>query len=186
MTEDELLEYFKSRELNSKTNHMIIVGEKSNSLLDDIPNVTDISFVDDVIEENVAINIKIDLLDTSVKDILTYTLNNLKQLGFIDENIDCVLPFHDKFDLFKFRSILQNNHKVVQLFFYNFENLSVEEQMLFNELYYYNSLYFSIISFIKDHFKTYFLTQNRVLDNRENYQKYVIMKPYTLVKDCNN
>ena len=52
--------------------------------------------------------------------------------------------------------------------------------MLINELYYFNSLYFNVISLINDNFKTYFLSQNRVLDDRENYHKYKIVKEKSL------
>lgn len=46
--------------------------------------------------------------------------------------------------------------------------------MLLNELYYFNSPYFNVTSLINDNFKTYFLSNNRVLDNRENYKKEII------------
>lgn len=182
MTIDELLTYLKSRQLNNKTNNLIIVGDKLNALIDDIPDVIDISFIDDDIDVDVALNIKIDLSKVSVKDILTYSLSYLKQLKLVDEYFDYTLPFNNKFDIVKYRSILQKYNRVVQLVCYNIEELSIEEQMLFNELYYYNSSFFTVISLIKDNFKTYFLTQDRVLDDRENYQKYEIIKPYTLTK----
>ncbi len=182
MTIDELLTYLKSRQLNSKTNNMIIVGDELNKIINDIPDVTGISFIDDDIDVDVALNIKIDLSKVSVKDILTYSLSYLKQLKLVDEYFDCILPFNNKFDILKFRSILKKYNRVVQLVCYSIENLSIEEQMLFNELYYYNSPFFIVISLIKDNFKTYFLTQDRVLDDRENYQKYEIIKPYILTK----
>jgi len=185
MTNDELLTYLKSRQLNNKTNNMIIVVDELNTLIDDIPDVTGISFIDDNIDVDVALNIKIDLSKVSVKDILTYALIYLKQLKLVDEYFDCTLPFNNKFDIVKFRSILQKYNRVVQLVCYSIEGLTIEEQMLFNELYYYNSpfsTFFIVISLIKDNFKTYFLTQDRVLDDRENYQKYKIIKPYTLTK----
>ena len=185
MTNDELLTYLKSRRLNNKTNNMIIVGDELSTLIDQIPDTTGISFIDNDIDVANALNIKIDLSEIDVKDILTYVLNYLKQLKIVDVNFDYTLPFNNKFDIVKFRSVLQNYNRVVQLIFYNMESLTIEEQMLFNELYYYNSPFFSIISLTKDYFKTYFLTQNRVLDDRENYQRYEIIKPYTLVKERN-
>lgn len=49
--------------------------------------------------------------------------------------------------------------------------------MLFNEIYYFNSIYFNANSFIKDdNFQSYFLSKDRVLDNRENYTKVIINK----------
>ena len=74
---------------------------------------------------------------------------------------------------------------MVQLFFYNIERLSIEEQKLFNELYYYNSYdnnCFNIITLAKKDFKTYSLNQDRMLDDRENYQKYRIIKSKMLIK----
>lgn len=180
MTYDEILENLKSRQLNSKTNNMIIMGNDSNKLVDDIPNTTCISFSENDIDVSDALNIKIDLSEVNVNDILTYTLNYLKNLKLIDVSFDYTLPFTNKFDVVKFASVLRNYNRVIQLIFYNFETLSTEEQMLFNELYYYNSPFFSIISLTKEHFKTYFLTQDRVLDDRENYERYNIIKPYTL------
>lgn len=182
MTYEEILENLKSRKLNSKTNNMIIIGNDLNKLLNDIPKTTEIVFLDNVVDEEYALNVKIDLLQIDVNDILTYVLNYLKKLKLIDSSFDYTIPFNNKFDVHKFRSILQNYNRVVQLIFYNMENLSEEEQMLFNELYYYNSPFFSVISLTKEGFKTYFLTQNRVLDDRENYQKCNIAKTYTLAK----
>lgn len=46
--------------------------------------------------------------------------------------------------------------------------------MLFNELYYYYSNNFNVTSFVKENFKTYFLKNGNVLDDRENYQKYIL------------
>ena len=173
MTIEELLRYLKSRQLNPKTNNIIIIGNYSNNLIDEIPNATSVSFLNNDIDIDFASNIKIDLSKTNVKDILTYTLNHLKKLNLIDTSLEYVLPFNDKLDINRFRIILQKNNRVVQLVFYNMENLSIEEQMLFNELYYYNSYSsptFCVISLTNAGFKTYFLTHNRVLDNRENYQ----------------
>ena len=183
MTYEEILEKFNSRQLNSKTNNMVIAGNDSGMLVNGIPNMTSISFLDNELDISMALNIKIDLSIVSINDILTYVLNYLKQLKLVDVSLDYTLPFNDKFAIVKFRSILQNYNRVVQLVCYNLESLSMEDQMLFNELYYYNSIFFNVISLTKDNFKTYFLTQNRVLDSRENYQKYEIVKPYTLRKD---
>ena len=47
------------------------------------------------------------------------------------------------------------------------ENLYIE-----NEIYYFNSIFFNANTFIKgNNFQTYFLSGERVLDNRENYTK---------------
>ena len=180
--EDEILEIFNNRQLNYKTNNMIIVGDNLDKLLDNIPNSTSISFLDYDIDINYAINIKINLKEIRVNDILSKALDYLNTHNFLDVSFDYELPFTDKFSINKFRSILQNNNMAVQLIFYNLEILSKEEQMLFNELYYYNSAFFNVTSFTENGFSTYFLTQYRVLDDRENYQKYEVIKPNILLK----
>lgn len=186
ITYDELLECFKSRQLNSKTNNMIIIGDGLNKIVNEIPKTTGVSFIDNDINVDIAINIKVDLSKIAVSDILTYALNYLKQLNLVDDNY--TLSFDNKFVLLNFNSILQKYNLVIQLIFYNIEELSIEEQMLFNELYYFksfNSSYFNIISLTNNHFKTYFLTNNRVLDSREDYQRYEVVKPYILIKKNN-
>lgn len=182
MTLDEMIYYLNNRQLNNKTNNLIIFLDDIKSLLDNISNTSNISFSDNDIDVDIALNIKIDLKEVSVNDILEYSINYLKNLKLVDINNDYILPFNNKFDLLKFTKILRNYNRVVQLIFYNIENLSIDEQMLFNELYYYNSPFFNIISLTNDHFKTYFLTQDRVLDDRENYERYNIINPYTLIK----
>lgn len=59
--------------------------------------------------------------------------------------------------------------------------------MLFNEIYYFNSIFFNANSFIKDsNFKSYFLTGGRVLDNRENYTKVKLPKERTCLEKKTN
>ena len=180
VTYDELLEYFKSRQLNAKTNNMIVIGNELNTLVGNIPNETNISFIDDDILIKHATNIKIDLTKIDVKDILIYVL---RQLKLVDDNYN--LSFDNKFVLLKFNSILQNNNRMIQLIFYHMDDLSIKDQMLLNELYYFksfNSQYFNVISLTNEKFKTYFLSKNRVLDDREDYQEYKIKKSYELTK----
>jgi len=46
--------------------------------------------------------------------------------------------------------------------------------MLFNEIYYFNSIFFNANTFIKgNNFQSYFLSNGKVLDNRENYTKII-------------
>ena len=185
VTVEEILNCFKSRVLNSKTNNMIIIADDIDSLVDEIPYTTGIVSLDNYNDIDNAINIKIDLTRINLSNILTYSLNYLKDMNLIDNSLEYRLPFNNKFDINKFRIILQNNNRTIQLFFYNMEELSIEEQKLFNELYYYNSYdnnFFIINSLAKSDFKTYSLNQNRVLDDRENYQKYKIIKPKLLIK----
>ena len=169
MTIDEILECFKERALNEKTNNMIIIGDNTKELIDSIPDITIISYRDDDIDIDEAYNIKIDLSKTSIKDIFKYALKE-------------EIPFDNKFSILKFCSVLSNSNKMIQLVLYNMDDISIEDQMILNELYYYNSSYYNVTSVTNTNFKTYFLTENRVLDDRENFQKYEIIKPYTLTK----
>lgn len=172
MTENEILKEFNSRYLNSKTNNYIFCEMENFNMLDSIPDVCNIRMNDCDINIEYANNIKIDLNKVEVKDILMYTLNMLKEKSLLDETLDYDLEFNNKFDLLKFQSVLRNYNVFVQLIFYNVEELSVENQMLFNELYFFNGLFFNVNSFIKgNNFKTYFLKYDRVLDNRENFTK---------------
>ena len=78
MTKEEITEIFNYRELNSKTNNMIIIGTDSRDLVESLPDTTGISFLENNNTIDTAINIKIDLTEINVKDILTYVLNYLK------------------------------------------------------------------------------------------------------------
>lgn len=177
MTEREILEEFKYRYLNTKTNNYIFYGLDNFKMLNCIPDRCIISIAESYINIECAQNIKIDLAEVNVKDILTYTLDLLKKLSLLDVTLDYTLEFNNKFDLLKFQHVLRNYGIVVQLIFYNIEKLNLEEQMLFNEIYYFNSIFFNANSFIKgNNFQSYFLSNERVLDNRENYTKIKIIK----------
>lgn len=172
MTEKEILEEFKYRYINLKTNNYIFCEVNDFKILDSIPNICDISIPESSIDIEYALNIKIDLKEVNVKDILSYTLQLLKESSLLDVTLDYTLEFNNKFDLLRFQNILHNYGIVVQLIFYNLEELELEDQMLFNEIYYFNSIFFNANSFIKDNnFLSYFLSNERVLDNRENYTK---------------
>ena len=182
MTIEEMKEMLHFREITSKHNNMIIVSNDSNELINAIPDLTGISFPDNNIDIEDAINIKIDLAEIALKDVLTYALNYLKNLKLVDVSFDYILPFKNSFSLNAFATVLHDYSRVVQLIFYNMEELSTEEQMLFNELYYYTSSYFSSVAITKDDFKTYSLTQDRVINEGEHYLTYNITKSYTLNK----
>lgn len=176
MTEKEILEEFKYRYINSKTNNYIFTGIDNFEILSNIPEICSVTLYENSIDIDYAFNIIVDLENVKVKDILTYVLNELKNKHLLDENFDYTIEFNNKFDLFKFQKVLSNYNRMVQIIFYNVDKLSIEEQMLFNELYYFNSIYFDVNAFIKEsNFKTYFLTGDRVLDNRENYERVKIV-----------
>lgn len=157
MTETEILEEFKHRYLNLKTNNYIFCEIEDFKILDNIPGRCSISISESDIDIPYAINVKIDLKEVNVKDILSYTLQSLKKLSLLDTTLDYPLKFNNKFDLLRFQGVLHNYGIIVQLIFYNVESLYLEEQMLFNEIYYFNSIFFNANSFIKNHnFQSYF------------------------------
>ena len=172
MLDSEIIDEINDRHLNVKTNNMILVTDNPFNILNNINNTSNVLFTFDDFGKCISHNIKIDMSKIDVKNILNYVLDYLKSMKLIDDYNDIELK--DSISLFKFEYILMNNNIILQLFFYNLDDLTTEEQMIFNELYYYNSPYFSIISFVKDNFITYFLSKNRVLDYRDNFQKYYI------------
>lgn len=172
MLKEEIIKEFKHRNLNSKTNNFIFSGIDDFKFLNDIPDRCSISTPENDIDIEFAYNIKIDLSEVNVRDIISYTLDILKNSSLLDVTLDYNLKFNNKFDLFRFQNVLHNYGIVVQLIFYNLEELELEEWMLFNEIYYFNSIFFNANAFIHgDNFETYFITNERVLDNRENYTK---------------
>lgn len=172
MSEQEIIRLFNDRYLNSKTNNFIFTGIDDFSILDYIPEQCCISTTENDIDIDFAQNIKIDLAEVNVKDILSYTLEKLKKSSLLDTTLDYNLDFNNKIDLFKFQGVLRNYDVVVQLIFYNMEELSLENQLLLNEIYYFNSIFFNANAFIKENnFQTYILTKERILDNRENYTR---------------
>lgn len=177
MTEQEILENFRHRNLNLKTNNYIFCGVNDLSILDKIPSVCSISSTESNIDIDYAINVKIDLEEVNVKDVLSYTLQALKDLSLLDVTLDYNLEFNNKFDLIKFQNVLYNYGKVVQMIFSNVEELDIKEQMLFNEIYHFNSIYFNANSFIKNNnFQSYSLNNGQVLDDREDYTKVNVIK----------
>ena len=117
MTKQEILENFRHRNLNLKTNNYIFCGVNDLSILDKIPSVCSISSTESDIDY--AINVKIDLEEVNVKDVLSYILQALKDLSLLDVTFDYNLEFNNKFDLIKFQNVLYNYGKVVQMIFSN-------------------------------------------------------------------
>lgn len=177
MSEKEIIEKFKHRCLNLKTNNYIFCEVDNFTILDNIPDVCSISITESNINIEYALNIKIDLKMVNVRNILSYTLQLLKKLSLLDVTLDYDLEFKNKFDLLKFQNVLYNYGRIVQLIFYNLEELDLNEQLLFNEIYYFNSIFFNANSFIKsNNFQSYFLSNEKVLDDRENYTKIKTVK----------
>ena len=176
MDKIEIINELSSRYLNSKTNNLIITNVVSFDIVDRIPDTCKIMIRDYDLDNDTAFNIKIDLNEVDVGDILSYILNELKKLKLIDTYFDYEIKFNNKLDILKFQGVLRNYNIIVQIIFKNVEKLNLEEQKLFNELYYFNSIFFNMISFVRENFITYFLTNDRVLDNRENYEKIELTK----------
>lgn len=121
-------------------------------------------------------NIKIDLEEINLREVLTYTLEELKKLKLLDVYLDYTVDLERR-NLFRFQRVLCDYDVIAQMVFYNVESLSKEEQMLLNEIYWFNSPFFNANTFIKGtHFQTYFLGNNRVLDDRENYTKVELIR----------
>ncbi len=185
---EELLAIITKKIVNSKNNNLIIAGNDSKSIIDEIPDTSSILLIEDNIKNNALYNIKIDLNKTKIQDIFKYIISYLQDLNLLDTEKKYHLLFDNKIDVWRLDRVLKENNIIIQLIFYNIEVLSIEEQELFNELYYYFSYNFFVISLVNEHFNTYFLTNNRVLDSREDYQRFVLedYQRYVLKKQKNS
>lgn len=182
MNIEEIIDIFTKRSLNIKNNNFIFTGVNNFEFLEKLPTICklDNTLYDLNIRE--AINIKIDLNKIKIKDILAYILIYIKNYLKLDNNNEKI-EFVSKFDLLKFQGILNNLNVIAQILVYNLDSLTMEEQMLLNELYYFYSEYFNISAFIfEKHMQTHFLTGNRVLDNRENYTLVKVYEPKLILK----
>ena len=158
MDYQDVINEFSKRELNEKTNNLIIIGDYFKELIDNIPNKCIIN------DNKEVLNIKINISQVGINNILSYILNKL--------NIKELISFNNLFDLIKFQKILSINNIYCQLIIYNLDILSIDDQMLLNELYYFYSENYNVTSIVNKEFNTYFLRNGKVLDDRENFQKY--------------
>lgn len=173
---NEIINMIIRRKINSKNNNYIIAGKDSKSILDTIPSISFASFIEDSTKNELVFNIKIDLNKIQIQDIFKCVISYFQTIGKLDMEIKHHISFDNKIDVWRFDHLLKKYNLYVQLIFYNVEILTIEEQKLFNELYYYFSYNFYLISLIKNHFNSYFLENNRVLDDREDYQRFVLKK----------
>lgn len=74
MSEEEIIGYFKQRYLNSKVNNYIFTKINDFKILDNIPDICNITLLDNETDVSFAQNIKIDLQEINVNDILSHTL----------------------------------------------------------------------------------------------------------------
>ena len=179
MSIEEIVDIFINRDLNIKNNNFIFTNVSDMSFLSQIPKICQISVDKNILDFSIteALNIKIDLSKIKIKDILDYVLSYIENYLKLDAKSPKI-EFNDKFALLKFQRKLIDLNVVVQFLIYNLDSLTMEEQMLLNEIYYFYSDYFNISSFITgDYMQTHFLTGNRVLDNRENYTKIRVIEP---------
>lgn len=171
MKEQEILNILNHKHLNTKTNNYIfseIREEQQDSI---IAKVNPICLLDnleaditDEIGTNKMNNVTIDLSQVSTKDILTVALELLK----IKESI----PFESKMNLLKLRGILRTHRKAIQFIFYHLDHLTIEEQKLLNEIYWFNTYFFNANALIaRNHFITTQTQSGYMLDNREDYDK---------------
>lgn len=177
LTPDEIIEMFRFREINSKTNNLIVTGVENFEILNKIPKQCDFTFASDVFYGTVpteAFNVLIDLRTIKLKDILTVALTRTLALS---EPLQ--LDFDEARSIYKLNGILQTHKTIIQFIFFGLESLSLEDSMLLNELFYHTTAFFSVSAFINEkHLKTYFIPQGRALDRRENYLQ-LRMHPYS-------
>ena len=174
--EAEIIEMITLRQINEKNNNFIIAGDSSKSILDAISDTSVATFIEDPNKTETLINIKIDLELIKIQDVFKYIISYLKGAGKIDLENQYHISFDNKIDIWRLDRILKKHNIFVQLIFYNVATLTIQEQELFNELYYYFSYNYFVVSLVNDHFNSYFLANNRVLDDREDYQRLVLAK----------
>ena len=180
MTKDEFIKEFHDRTLNIKNNNFIIIGKNASdlsTLLEPTSKVHYNSFSSSCDHGiDTAYNIKVNLLDTNIHDLFKYTLKYLYALNIILSLNNYDLRFNRRIDVYRFDSILAKYNKMIQFIFYNFDNLSFDEQKLLNELYFYGSEYYNVTSLANTDFVTYSVGDNLMLDSREDYNKLYYYK----------
>jgi hypothetical protein len=169
MQVNEISDFLNQKTINSKVNNYIFTNlSKSEqiSVLEQLNKKSNYSYLEkiegvDVLSE--ADTIYLDLSMFRVRDILNEVLSL--------EKISADIPFLTRKDLVKFRFLLRENQKMVQLIFDKFYS-DLTDQMLLNELMAFHTDFFNA-NFIltEDNLSTYFLSGNRILDDREDYQK---------------
>ena len=171
MTEQEIIEILNNKELNSKTNNYIFT-DISNDLQDEIiTKINPVCIIKNptpIITAEIGTtnlnNILIDIKKTPIKEVI----NTAFKLLEIKNNI----PFESKMNLLRLRGLLREHNKAIQFIFYHLDKLSVEEQKLLNEIYWFNTYFFNANALInKKHFITTETISGNMLDYRENYDK---------------
>lgn len=173
----DVIEIIDKKHLNCKTNNYIFYGFNSETLYSVvnysrsrkpiIENYDEIKYEIDAVDSKLH-NILIDLSDIEIENLFNECL---MQIGINEK-----LPFKDAIDAYKFKRILSKNKKMLQLIFYNGEELSESKQRLLNEILWINTYLFNIIYLLKDtrYLPTFQTTKGYILDDRENYDKYEV------------
>ncbi len=176
---DEVLNFLKCRNLNSKNNNHIIT-ELTLKMRKEILDVTNNGKMyiknfnalnDEYYIPNVPYlrNVIIDLSDVPVKEIFNLTL---KMLDINDKTI----TFDDWKSILKFRALLKEYGEGIQFIFYNPGFVKLEEQVLINHIfalseYLYNSNFLLLEG---EELSTYIGFKGKMLDSREDYMKIAV------------
>ncbi len=169
MNSNDLIGELSSRQLNTKTNNMIVIGEYSKELIGEIPETCVVTLPEE--EQQVQVdNITVDLSQVKVEDLLTFILDSYDD-GTMDHEY-LTIKFKSLRSLITFQRVLRRRNIFIQIVLYNMDGLTEQEQMLINELFYYYSENFNVTAIKRQELSTYFLTGDRRLDPRENFTKY--------------
>ena len=154
--------------LTTDTENKIIFS--FNNVIDELTNTDDI------------VNVYLDMHYICVESILTYIMAQLRDRNLFHPSFTYSLPFRTKLEILKFDAVLKHDSIKAQLIFSNIDRLNEKDQRLFNELYYYNSEWFNIVTFVNSDFITYELFGDRLLEENNHYYKYELAKDKVLVK----
>lgn len=177
LTTDEIIGLFTFRSLNSKTNNLIITDVKDFKVLDRIPKRCEFTYKDDLFygpAPTTAHNIAVDLKTTPIEDIIDVACSR------IHLKTGHPIKLKDLRTSFKLQNRLEQHGIVLQLILFGIEELTPEEQMLLNELFYVDTPFFNVCAFTKkSNLATYFLQNGRVLDRRENFLQISLAEEMT-------
>lgn len=176
ITNSEIIQTLNYKALNSKCNNYVFSDIPSTVLPEIIKNIQPICQLSNVSDEVLyeinrldMINMIIDISKINVEDLLNETLRMLE--------ISKTLKLDDIKSLLRFRGILREYNQAVQWIILNAQNLSIEDQMLLNELFVLNTYFFNTNILISNSdLSTYQLKNGIYLDDRENYEKIKISR----------
>ena len=176
MNLEELLYLINNKQLNSKTNNIIITNVNAgdrNIILKSVNDKSPIINYKDIHENNFncsyALNIFLDLEDIEIFNIFNYSLEKI--------NIDEKIKFENLRDLLKFINILRKNKKCIQFIVYNINKLCINDLKLFNTVLSYANYYYNLIILLKENnLLSYETIRDRYLDFREDFYKTKLVR----------